>query len=82
MLVTDIFRTNDILVFAGVLETDSKCIQNVKSRLLVDGDHMADLVIEGEALGTHSRARDLWNRDKVDLDKKMLGKQEVVLVSP
>ncbi len=82
MVVADIFHIKDFVVFAGSLETKIKYIHDVKSSLLVDGVEVGELVIGGEVHVLHSRARDLWTRNNVDIDREVLDGQEVLLVSP
>ncbi len=78
--VDEVFRIGNKTVFAGDLRSAEKQITNTECRVVVDGETVGTLFIQGEVLGTGHR--DLWTTHETTLNKEMAKNHSVALVSP
>lgn len=80
MKVEHVFSVGKLTVFSGALETDVAFVRGVECELEIDGERVAQLVIEGEVL-TGRPFRDLWTSAEVRLDPGTIRDREVWLKS-
>ncbi len=80
MKVKNVFYIGDKTVFTGELETISKHIEALECKIIVDGCEVDRVLVEGEVLGNWGY-RDLWTKEKVDIDRYQIEKNDVWLTS-
>lgn len=78
--VDEVFRIGNKTVFAGSLNSNEKKIANIECRIVVDGETIGTLLIEGEVLGTGHR--DLWTTHSTNISRETAKSHAVALVSP
>ena len=78
--VDEVFQIGSKTVFAGLLKTVEKQIANTECRVVVDGEAVGTLFIEGEVLGTGHR--DLWTTHPTNLTRETAKNHSLTLVSP
>jgi hypothetical protein len=78
--VEEVFRIGSKTVFAGSLNSNEKKIANTECRIVVDGETIGTLFIEGEVLGTGHR--DLWTTHSTNISREIAKNHSVTLVSP
>ena len=78
--VDEIFQIGNKTVFAGSLSSTEKQITNTECRVVVDGETVGTLFIEGEVLGTGHR--DLWTTHSTSISRETAKKHSVALISP
>jgi hypothetical protein len=78
--VDEVFQIGNKTVFAGSLNSTEKLIENTECRVVVDGETVGTLFIEGEVLGTGHR--DLWTTHSTNLSRETAKNHSVALVSP
>lgn len=77
--VDEVFQIGNKTVFAGSLNSAEKQIVNTECRVVVDGETVGTLFIEGEVLGTGHR--DLWTTHPTGISREMVKNQSVSLLS-
>ena len=78
--VDEVFQIGNKTVFAGSLSSAEKQIANTECRVVVDGETVGTLFIEGEVLGTGHR--DLWTTHPTGISRETAKSHSVALVSP
>lgn len=78
--VDEVFYIGNKTVFAGSLRSADKQISNTECRVVVDGEAIDTIFIEGEVLGTGYR--DLWTTYSHSITPQMVKSHSVMLVAP
>lgn len=80
MRVNDVFFSGSRTIFRRDLVADSPIIRGAQCFLEVDGKWIADLRIGGE-MHTGRPERDLWTADSVPIDRHVVAKKGILLIS-
>lgn len=78
--VDEVFRIGSKTVFSGLLKSSEKQIAKTECRVVVNGETVGTLFIEGEVLGTGHR--DLWTTHSTNIPRETARNHSVALVSP
>lgn len=78
--VDEVFLIGNKTILAGSLNSAAKQISNTECRVVVDGETIGTLFIEGEVLGTGHR--DLWTTRSTCISSEMVKSHSVSLVLP
>lgn len=80
LTVTDIFRAGTKTIFSGKMDEPVDDIEGLECKILVNDVIVGDLIVGGYVLTGHA-ANDIWTNSVIDLERKTINQNIVLVVS-